>query len=286
MHWKFEPLFSIRVLHQRTLDAPPDKTPDFDLSPSARTAERMRSLNWMYKAQQGGGMVFAEKIIGPDGLSSFARQPVADEPFTFLLRLNNPALLNYTAPFAKKEEAVAPVSGNSRVRSGSTMGTAQSLATVVPNNNLPLFSGRSRMLYFDNLAAVSIPQPNAPPDAPPLLRLTAGEFAGVPEFASRGPTPFAFAPASGAAAVEFSPMTPAGTPIVTLDIPAQSQRFTADLADNAYRMKQVPGNQSELIYLTREQMDGSVFGVIQIFNLATLPVLNQNRHYTVVFAEA
>ncbi len=284
MHWKFEPLFSIRVLHQRTLDAPPDKTPDFDLAPSARTAERMRRLNWMYKAQPGGGIVFAEKIVGPDGQSSFARQPLADEPFTFLLRLNNPALLNYTAPFAKKKALMVGPPSNMVARPGAIAVAAASEATV-PNSDLPSFSGRSRLLYFDNLSAVSIPQPNAPPDAPPLLRLTAGEFAGLPEFASRGPTLFAFAPVSGGA-VEFSPLTPSGTPIVALDILPQSQRFTAELADNAYRMKQVPGNKSELIYLTGEQLDSSVFGVIRIFNTATLPALDQNRRYTVAFAEA
>ena len=281
MHWKFEPLFSIRVLHQRALDAAPDKTPDFDLAPSVGTTERMRRLNWMYKAQPGGGMVFAEKVVGPDGQSSFARQPLADEPFTFLLRLNNPALLDYTAPFTKKKDPIVGPPSNMVARPGAVAVAATAGATV-PNNSLPSFSGRGRLLYFDNLSAVSIPQPNAPP----LLRLTAGEFVGLPEFASRGPTPFAFAPASGAAAVEFSPLTPAGTPIVALDIPAQSQRFTAKVADNAYRMKQVPGNQSELIYLTGEQLDSSVFGVIRIFNTATLPALDQNRHYTVVFAEA
>ena len=225
-------------------------------------------------------MVFAEKTIGPDGQSTFARKPGADEPFTFLLRLNNPALMNYTVPFAKKAGVTQP-SGNMRVRGGAVAEVGQDSA-IIPNNDLPSFSGRGRLLYFDNLLAVSIPQPNAPP----LLRITAGDFVGLPELASRGPTPFNFAPVKGSTAVEFSPLVPSGTPVVMLDIPAQSQSFVAKVPDNAYRMKQMPGNQSELIFLTDEQLDSSVFGIVRIFNLSALPVLDQNRRYTVVFAEA
>jgi hypothetical protein len=267
------------------LNSLPGATPDFDLTPSASTAERMRRLNWMFKSLPEGGMVFAEKIISPDGQSTFARQPITDEPFTFLIRLNNPALLNYTVPFAKKAGTAAAPSGNIGARGGAAA-EASPVPTVVPNNGLPSFSGRGRLLYFDNLLAVPIPQPNTPPGEPPLLRMTAGDFVGLPELASRGPTPFNFAPIKGSTAIEFTPLVPTSTPVVILDIPAQSQSFVAKVPDNAYRMKQLPGDQSELIFLTGEPLDSSVFGIVRIFNLAALPVLDQNRRYTVVFAEA
>lgn len=241
----------------------------------------------MYKPQPGGGMVFAEKIVGSDGQSTFARQPADDEPFTFWLRLNNPALLDYTAPFVQKKGAEAPQASGSAARPGAVAATTvPTPESVAPNKELPNFSGRGRLLYFDNLSAISIPQPNAPPGPPPVLRLTAGDFVGLPEFASRGPTPFNFTPVSGSTAVDFAPLTPTGSPVLTIDVPAASPRISAQVPDNAYRMKQVPSNQNELIFLTSEQVDASVFGVIRIFNSVQLPVLSQNRHYTVVFAEA
>jgi hypothetical protein len=304
MHWKFESLFSIRVQHQSTLNAPPGTTSDFDLMPSASTAERMRRLNWVFKAQPDGGLILGEKVISADGSEDFVRQPAADEPFTFLLRLNNPALLLRTAPFAVKNEAATaapsaaaaaatfrPGARAQSLRTGSVSETAPSVAVAsasVPaaGDPLPAFSGRGRLLYFDNLAAVAIPQPNAPPDALPLLRLTAGDFAGLPEFASRGPTPFAYALPAGASSVEFEPLVPSGAPTVTLSPPPTSRAIRVELPDNAYRMRPLPGTQTEVIYLTGEQLDASVFGLVRIFNTAQLPVLEQNRRYTVVFAEA
>lgn len=303
MHWKFEPLFSIRVQHQSTLNAPPGATSDFDLMPSASTAERMRRLNWVFKAQPDGGLILGEKVIGADGSEDFVRQAAADEPFTFLLRLNNPALLLRTAPFAAQTEAAAsapsvaaaatfrPGARAQSLRAGSVSETAASVAVAsasVPaaGDPLPAFSGRGRLLYFNNLAAVAIPQPNAPPDAPLLLRLTAGDFVGLPEFASRGPTPFAYSLPAGTSSVEFVPLVPSGAPAVILSPPPTSRAIRAELSDNAYRMRQVPGNQTEVIYLTGEQLDASVFGIVRIFNTAQLPVLAKNRRYTVVFAEA
>jgi len=303
MHWKFDPLFSIQVRHQSALNASPGATPDFDLMPSASTAERMRRLNWVFKAQPDGGLVLGEKIIGSDGLGDFVRQPAADEPFTFLLRLNNPALLHRTAPFAVKTEEAAAVGASAAtaamfrpgarprsLRPGSALETGPSTDTPIVaaaaapavNDPLPAFSGRGRLLYFDNLSAVAIPQPNAPP----LLPLTAGDFVGLPEFASRGPTPFAYTLPAGGTAVEFVPLVPGGASAVAFSPLPSSRAIRAELPDNAYRMRQVPGNHTEVIYLTGEHLDASVFGIVRIFNTAQLPVLEQNRRYSVVFAEA
>ncbi|HND90121.1 MAG TPA: hypothetical protein PK971_17435, partial [Saprospiraceae bacterium] len=104
MHWKFEPIFSISVQHQRTQNGTANASPDFSLKPSAATAERLRRLNWIFKPQPDGAQVFAEKIVGPDGEASFARLPADNEGFTFYLTLLNPALLGYTLPAEILEE--------------------------------------------------------------------------------------------------------------------------------------------------------------------------------------
>lgn len=283
MHWKFEPIFSIQVQHQRTLNGVPSSLPDFEVMPAAATAERMRRLNWIFKTQPDGARVFAEQVIAPDGQASFARSPLDGEAFTFLIRLNNTSLLNNTAPYMKSGAAASRVlpAGPVNMRSRAMAIEEQGKETAIPNTALPSFSGRSRLLYLDNLSTVAIPQPNAPP----LLRLTAGEFVDIPEFASRGPTTFTLSPKAGSKQVEFTPLTPDKSPVMLFDVAEGASRVNIDLPANGYRLRQIPGNHTEVMYLGDEQIDSSTLGVIRIFQWPDLPILDTYRRYSVQFAE-
>lgn len=289
MHWKFEPIFSISVQHQHHLNGSPAASPDFALKPSAATAERLRHLNWIFKEQADGARIFAEQVVSPDGEATYARQPIEDEAFTFYLRLLNPALLGYTAPYmqagANPAAPTAAAAAALDMRARAMMAKSTSIEKPIPNSALPPFSGVSRLLYFDNLSAVSIPQPNAPPDAPPLLRITAGAFVDTPEFASRGPTPFTLRHKPGSKQAEFTPASPSSTGARLFDIAPTAQSLTVTLPPNLYRLRQIPGDDIENIYLSDERLDSTIFGIIRIFNTSTLPTLSAQRHYSAVFAE-
>ncbi|HND87913.1 MAG TPA: hypothetical protein PK971_06290, partial [Saprospiraceae bacterium] len=194
----------------------------------------------------------------------------------------NPALLGYTLPYMKAGgggTASGPAALNMRARALIAESVAAEKPT--PNSALPEFSGVSRLLYFDNLSAISIPQPNAPP----LFRLTAGEFVDVPEFASRAPTRFTLRHKPGSKQAEFSPASPSAAVARLFDIAPAAQSLTVELPPNLYRLRQIPSDDSEKIYLSDERFDGTVFGIVRIFNTPALPILSTLRHYSAVFAE-
>ncbi|HRI58534.1 MAG TPA: hypothetical protein PK228_02390 [Saprospiraceae bacterium] len=254
MHWKFDELFSIRVLHEKFLLDPPNDTatyaPEFTLVPSEQTRLRFRGLSWVTKQQANGIMVFAEKVIDEKGQAFIKSNPLKNEAFTFLLKLNNPGLLFETQPF---------VSGGGA------------------NPDLPAFTGRGRVFYFDNLHPVTQPDGS--------LLMTAGNFADIAELASRAPLPFSFASAD-TTKVEVTPLTSGNATAQTFELDTKTKSVVLDLPENAYRFVQLPANRSETIFMTNEMLNSDVFGVVRIFNSTALPTLGQYRPYKALFAKA
>lgn len=254
MHWKFEEIFSIQVLHERYLLDPPGDpalyAPDFTLEPSEQTRQRFRRLSWVARPQENGILVFAEKVLDKAGQSFTKAKPSDNEAFTFLLKINQPALLFDTKPFSE---------------GGG------------PNPDLPAFSGRGRIFYFDNLNTSTQPDGS--------LRITAGDFANTAEMASRTPLPFTFS-SPDTTQVELSSLAPGSPASQTFDLNSKTKSVVLDLPESAYRFVQKPANQSETIYMTTERLNGEVFGVVRIFNSAALPALGQFRRYKALFAKA
>ncbi len=259
MHWKFEKMFTIRAMHESLPDQPADaatEPPVFSLQPSASTALLFKRLGWISKPTWDGLMVFAERGLRSDQSLMPAKRPGPDRALSFVLCLNTPAILKKTKPYMKMN------------------GTG-----AVPNNALPAFSGRGRLLYFNNLNVVT--------QTDGSLRITVGPFVDLPEFASRAPTIFEFPAAQvGVSNVEATAILPNPPPGSSFAFKPFSSKTQVELPENAYKMVQKPSGvaQGETIYLSNEILPDNALGIVSIFDIASAPI-DQNKTFQLAFAK-
>ncbi len=253
MHWKFDPFFSIHILHGKYPPpglgqaAPP--APVFSIEPTSDTKRRLLRMGWVFRPSTagGGGTLYAEKIFAIDGTAKLRVRPAQNEGFSFIIRLAEASLLNQTKPY------------------------------VPTPSNLPPFSGRARMLYFDNL--------NASPVSANTFSLTAGNAVDFPEFASRMPTPFTFRSASPAVTgLELKVLAPGGS-ATNFPINDKTQSVEINLPENGYRFTQQPGGQSETLFLTNEVLPANTLGIVRIFQPPNTD-WEPARHYQIMFDKA
>lgn len=239
MHWRFDPIFSIKIYHAKYKTEDPDtkENPptarDFSLEPTPSTTRQLKKLGWIFKSQPGSCKVFGEKVFDPERNAVLRTIPAKTEGFTFFLRLNNPALLNGTKPYV-----------------------LQSKPQLIPNPNLPVYSGRSRLLYFDNL--------NPVPQSGGEFSLCSGAV-DVAQFASFAPTSFTFdKPKNGVKTLKFKALSRDPT-TTTFSVNEQSKSVLVKLPENAYTLEQNPGGFSETLFLTSETITGNALGIVRIF---------------------
>lgn len=262
MHWRFDPLFSISVYHNRYKNPDPQtgalpQAPDFLLEPSNDTRKRLQKMGWVFRPTGWGWTALGEKTYSDDGSAVLRAKPGAGEGFTFLLRLRNTGLFNETKPYMVRIDG-----------------------TVKPNPTLPSFSGRARLLYFDNLNPVGMP----PPAPANHFWLSAGP-ADVEQLASRAPTPFPFAtPKPGVTGVDVTPLAPAGA-TKTYPLNPSSHSVVLDLPENGYRIVQQPVNQSEILFLTSEIPPADAIGIVRIFEHPGSGGWEPHRCYQILFGQ-
>lgn len=257
MHWRFDPLFSLTVYHTRYTAPDPDtgesprKAPDFSFEPSRATAARLLRLGWVFKPQTGSFTVYSEKVFEPNGTAVLRGRPAPGEGFTFLLRLNNPALLNETKPYVLDSDPV-----------------------VVPNPNLPEYSGRSRVLYFDNRNPTTLPGG--------ALRLTPATV-DEQQLGSKAPTAFNFVNLKpGATTLQVTALSPGGA-AQSFPILPGTQSVEIDLPENGYTFGQTGAGFSETMFLSPEPLTGNVLGVVRIFEPAGGAWDDPPRRYQIIF---
>lgn len=239
MHWRFVPLFSIAVYHSKYKNPDPDtgesppKAPDFSFEPSESTARRLARLGWVFKSQAGSCTVYGEKTVKPDGTDELRGVPGDKEGFSFFLRLSNASLLNETKPYVLASQP-----------------------DILPNGSLPAFSGRSRLLYFDNL------NPTAKPTGELLLT---ADPVDVAQLGSRAPIPFEFDKAAAATTeLAITPYEPGGV-AQTVALNPATRRALINLPENGYRIVQKPGNATETIFFSAQLPPEGLLGVVRIF---------------------
>lgn len=257
MHWRFEQLFTIKVLHQNILDNPPIDPAgyayEFGVVPALSSANRFQQLSWIAKPIAGGIMVFGEKTIRPDGTDFVRVSPRADEVFTFYLQLKRPAILDRTKPFA--------INGNS---------------------NLPNYSGRARIVYLNDQSITT--ELNAEGDT--IHRLTPDSHISVADLGSRGQTPFLFQTEDAARRkVVASPIISGSSAPQTFEVPADNRSVELKLAENAWDIEQQPQGSAELMYLSERPLPSDVFGIIQIINTGEW-IHGEFRRYQALFDRA
>lgn len=250
MHWRFDKIFSIQFFHQKTMDHPllnaDLKGAQFTIIPMEGTREKMRRMGWIFKPMNDGIVVFGEKSIDPSGNAEFRSRPANNEVLTFLLLLEEADLLNYTHPF---------------------------------KSPLPPYSGRTRLLYFDNLSTT--------PPTGEDLRLTGDEFIHSTDLASGGPLSFQYlASEPQITSVELQAIRPETPPAKSFPINPPARTVGLEAEEGAYRLTPKPGGTTETVFLTQERFPGNAFGCIRIFNTAALPMSDTYRKYQAVFANA
>lgn len=257
MHWRFDPLFSLTVYHTRYTSPDPDtgesprRAPDFTFEPTRATAARLLRLGWVFKPQTGSFTVYGEKVFESNGTAVLRGRPAPGEGFTFLLRLNNAALLNETKPYVLDSDPV-----------------------IVPNTNLPEFSGRARVLYFDNRTPTALPGGE--------LRLTPGTV-DVQQLGSKAPAFFDFVNLKpGAAALQVTPLSPGGVS-QNIPVPPGATSVKIDLPENGYTFAQSGAGFSETIFLSPEPMTGNTLGVVRIFEPGGGAWDDPLRRYQIIF---
>jgi hypothetical protein len=259
MHWRFDPLFSIGVYHSKYKNADPDtgelprKAPDFELQPTQGTAARLARLGWVFKTQTGSCTVYGEKVFSDDGTSALRSKPANGEGLTFFLRLKNPDLLNETKPF---EPELNPD------------------GTSIP---LPSFSGRNRMLYFDNL------DPNPRPDG--VIWLTAAPVSKT-QLGSMAPTLFAFTSKIAAnTGITLTMLAPGPNAPQAFSLDPNTHSVGLEMPESGYKLTQVPGNQSEILFLTPEIRAPDALGIVRIFEPGGTG-WEPHKRYQIIFEKA
>lgn len=232
MHWKFEPFFSIEILHGKyppQTGQPAQPAPDFVLVPTDETKSRLSKMGWVFKPRVagGGGVLYAEKVVAPDQTAKLRVRPANNEGFSFLILLSNPALLQKTKPFDS------------------------------PASSMPPFSGRARTLYFDNLNANAI--------GGNIYLLSQNSAVSFAEFASRVPVHFMYRAASNAiTSLDLTPLVPGGA-TSTIPINDNTHSIEVNLPENGYRVAPKPSGNTETLYLSDETFPPATLGVVRIF---------------------
>ncbi len=252
MHWKFEPFFSIDIFHGKYpppavgQSAPP--APVFSVEPTQNTRARFLRMGWTFKpfAAGGGGTVHAEKVFASDGTAKLRVRPAQDEGFSFLIRLTDNALLNQTKPFMRPPTQAEMDAEPDPLKKNNPK----------PNETLPPFSGRARLLYFDNLKAVQVGG---------TFPLTAGNTVSIADFGSRFPTAFTFMPVQTTVTqVGIKAYSP-GSTVQNFTITSKGMGVEIKLPENGYHFMQQPSNQSETLFLSSETLPADLLGVVRIF---------------------
>lgn len=238
MRWRFDPFINIAVFHQKytkvdPLTAQPFPAPDFELTPTTACRTQLQRLGWVFKQTRGEAKVYVEKIYEADGIARPRHDLKETVALDFLLRLTNPDLLRITKPFAAPAGDQPP--------------------------QLPAFSGRRRILYFDNRTESS--------SGAIEIDLTMNGEVRVDNLASLAPVPFTF-PAGFPAlqqleARQMIASGPAGTS-QNYSLSAQKPVAILELPPGPWRITPQSGN-SETIYLDSGLMYENFLALIRIF---------------------
>jgi len=252
MHWKFDPFFSIAILRLKSPSSgsvsPVPLAKAFWIEPTANTQQRLLDMGWVFKPYPtgGGGRVYAEKTVDPDGNAALRSKPAPEEGLTFLLQLSDATLLKHTAPFDAK------------------------------NADLPSFSGRARLLYFDNLHAVA--------DNFGAYQLSKINAVEAGDLGSRVPAHFMYRPSENQTLkVEMNPLAPNGIPY-SFNVNPKTETVEIQLPENGYQLTQKPSGKTETLYLTDETLPVNTIGVLRIFKPPGAD-WEPNKQYRITFRE-
>lgn len=244
--WKYDLLFTFQLFPEGGAE------PLFAVIPTTDCVQTLRRYGLIFKPLSPGAAIIAEKRFQPDGSKATLRPIRSLTSFSFILQLKEAALLNQVAPYV--------------MRNGS--------GEIIPVE-LPSFSGRSRILYFNNLSASGqidsdlefIPPPEDVDFDLSSRKLSIQDMVSADDLASLAPNVFSLTedPAR-VSLLQLQSIRPDGDTMLTEPITAQKRRVEVDVPSGAYRLIRTgPGGGEERIYAGSQLLGGAVFGLIEIF---------------------
>lgn len=246
MHWRVDPIFFIRVRHDKYVTSETPETGNyFRIVPTAATARTLAGLNWVFKAMPNGAFVAVQKNIRPDGSAKVQTELRQGAFFTFLLYVNDPGILLCTPPY---DSGSAP---------------------------LPLYSGRTRLLYFDNLDDANQPD---------RLLLSREDKVTKRDFGSLVPNNFRIQAAGPSVTrIDFTEIKPGGAVVCSAQFSPEQRTALVDLPSGAFHLVTTPANGQEVLLADAELLDEKAIGIIRIYKDEHLNY-DASVNYTIPFA--
>jgi hypothetical protein len=246
MHWRFDPIFFIRVTHDKYVPEDDPKAGSyFWIEPDNETKHLMTSLNWLFKPVPNGAFISVKKNISSDGSEKVLGKLRKTTPFTFLLHLNSPEILLHTPPY---DQGSSP---------------------------LPAFSGRARVMYFDNLDDLN------QPDRTVLSKL---EKVGKEDLASIAPNKFRLQAGDiNTSQIDFTEIVPGGSLVQTVNFSPEQRSALVELPSSPFRLNYTPPNRTEYLYTDKNLLGNNAVGVIRIYK-DELMDYNTPVNYTIRFS--
>lgn len=248
MHWRFDPLFFIRVMHDKYVpDADQEAGNYFRIEPTIETARLMAGLNWVCKPMPNGAFVSVEKNVKSDGVVNVRGKLKQGTFFTFLLYANDPGVLLHTPPYDTGSDP------------------------------LPAFSGRARVLYFDNLNEANQPD---------RLVLSRDDKVNKEDLGSIAPNKFRIEARDPLTTqIDFAELRPDGSVVYSAHFSPDQRSALIDLPSGAFRLIPTPANGKEVLLADTELMGNKAIGIIRIYKDENIDY-NASVNYTIPFTAA
>ncbi|HMQ46517.1 MAG TPA: hypothetical protein PKA00_04500 [Saprospiraceae bacterium] len=251
--WQYDILFAFQVSH------PDDGVAQgFSIQPTITCGQLLARYGLIFKPMPNGGAVIVEKKVpeNPADTPEPVRKIKGVAQFSFILSLNNYALLTDTIPFHL--------------------------------SSFPAFVGRSRILYFDNLDENNLIDQDL--DHPPQMTLSNMDFAvyemgtdgavSDKDLGSLGLNQFEYyANPQQTNTFQVTPILPNGGTTETWPINNNNKRVALKLADGPYTIKQ---SGEEVFYAASSLLRSGPFGLIHIFKDEQVDY-NTTIRYDIIF---
>lgn len=236
MIYFYDILFSIKVKVDGVF------TEQFSIMPTAICRNKLNQISWLFKETNEGGIIIVEKL-GVDENSAVVTHTVNSLiDFTFLLQLNDVALLENIKPYKR-------------------------------TTDLPSYSGRSRQLYFNNLDAFHAVEDTR-------IELSESNAVGDTDFASIILNKFSYTETDLSIPlhqIRLNEIRPNGDVMEPFDpLPLSGSTAQIELKNGAYQLERGnnPAN-SEILFAQSSLLRSSALGIIQIFKDENIDYNNQ-----------
>jgi hypothetical protein len=236
--WKYQPLFTINVVPAVLQDR------SFRVEPSNECLALLRAAGFSFRPIENGTAVCFEKRILPDGIIKTINRVQKTIGFTFLLKCNNLELFKQTTP---------QLSGN-----------------------LPAFSGKQRILYFDNLSAGNTIDRNLTHQTPvpsidykfATMPLSIRDRVSIDDLASTFANKFQLTVDENVVQIALEPIMPNAAAPQVFPSNDENRKVSLTLGSGGYYLNRVlstTGDVREVVVIGNDLLTPDVVGVLQIF---------------------